>query len=500
MNVKHDSLTNIVESPLSKQKRAGRKIKKGIQIFHRMEESEPVSPTGQYFTSSVISISIIAVLESEIPIDDSQTMALLKHVFLPISTRFSSVMVTDKNGIKHWKKVEVKLQEHVHVPVFPQGKSPEFYEDCLTDYLSKIAIEQLPQSRPLWEIHIIKYPTKCAAGNLVFKLHHALGDGYSLMGALLSCLQRADNPAMPLTFPSLNPKIQTPDRNSICTSFSRAVSGVIDTVWDFGWSLLKSSVLEDDRTPIRSGDDGVEFRPITISTFTFSLHQIKQVKANLHVSINDVICGVVFLGIRLYMQTTNHELRNAQSTALVLLNTRNIGGYKSISEMVEPDAESPWGNQFAFLHVSVPELALQDPTNPLSFVLKTQKVIKRKRNSAAVVLTGKLLNTLRKYRGPEVTAKYIHSTLKNTSMTISNIMGPVERMALSNHPIKGLYFMVAGVPQNLTITIMSYMGQLRLAVGTENGLIDAPKFKSCVQNAFYTIFKAAVPPRPVKNK
>lgn len=61
-----------------------------------MEElyTEPVSPTGQYFTSSVISVSVIAVLESEIPIDDSQTIPLLKDLFLPINPRFSSLMVT----------------------------------------------------------------------------------------------------------------------------------------------------------------------------------------------------------------------------------------------------------------------------------------------------------------------------------------------------------------------------------------------------------------------
>jgi len=59
------------------------------------------------------------------------------------------------------------------------------------------------QSRPMWEIHIIKYPTSHAARNVIFKLHHSLGDGFSLMGALLSCLQRVDNPSLPLTFPSI---------------------------------------------------------------------------------------------------------------------------------------------------------------------------------------------------------------------------------------------------------------------------------------------------------
>lgn len=57
------------------------------------ESSEPVSPTGQYFNSSVLSICVLAVLDSDIPIDDSPALALLKDVFLPINPRFCSLMV-----------------------------------------------------------------------------------------------------------------------------------------------------------------------------------------------------------------------------------------------------------------------------------------------------------------------------------------------------------------------------------------------------------------------
>ncbi|XP_059277007.1 wax ester synthase/diacylglycerol acyltransferase 4-like [Lycium ferocissimum] len=461
------------------------------------EESFPVSPTGQYFTSSVLSISVICVLESEIPIDDSCTMTLLKDVFVPINPRFSSIMVRDKNGDKQWKKVDVNHKDHINVPIFPEGKSKEFYDNCFNEYITKIAMEQLPQSRPLWEIHIFKYPTTKSAGNLVFKLHHSLGDGFSLMGALLSCLQRGDDPSLPLTFPafnSTNPNLESGYKKRFCANVAQMVSGVVNTFLDFGWSLLKSTNLEDEKTPIRSGDEGVEFRPIDITTLEFSLDHLKQIKSNLKVTINDVICGVLFLGVRLYIEEMKYEQKNANSTALVLLNTRNIAGYKSVKEMWQTSNESKWGNQFAFLHVSVPKIDKEESSsNPLSFVFKAQDVIQRKRNSAAVIFTGKLLETLQKYRGPEVTAKYIHNTLKNSSMTISNMIGPMERMALANHPVKGLYFMVVGVPESLTITMMSYMGKLRVAVGTEKGLIDPQKFKFSIENAFDRIFKAAFP-------
>lgn len=102
------------------------------------------------------------------------------------------------------------------------------------------------------------------------------------------------------------------------------------------------------------------------------------------------------------MQETGKGFGDSQSTALVLLNTRNISGYKSVQEMLKPDDKTKWGNQFAFLHVAVPELVHDQSSDPLEFVAQAQKIIKRKRESLAVYLTGQSLETIRKFRGPEV--------------------------------------------------------------------------------------------------
>ncbi|KAE9445212.1 hypothetical protein C3L33_22892, partial [Rhododendron williamsianum] len=232
----------------------------------------PVSPNGHYFNSSVLSFCILGVLELEIPFDDSQSLTLLKNVFLPINPRFSSIMVGDKKGFKKWKRVEVKLEDHIKFPSFPAGMSPGFYDDYFNDYLSKISLDRFPQNRPLWEVHIIKYPTSNAAGHIIFKLHHALGNGYSLLGSLLSCLQRADNPSLPLTFPSRESSSTRDGKNNgIFRGLGRVFAGVANTVLDFGSTFVK-----DGWTPIRSGEDGVEFRPNVITTLTFSLDRVKQ--------------------------------------------------------------------------------------------------------------------------------------------------------------------------------------------------------------------------------
>jgi hypothetical protein len=95
-------------------------------------------------------------------------------------------------------------------------------------------------------------------------------------------VQRADNPSTPLTLPSRpnsGPKL---DNKSIAYARVLKIFPLIfNSLSDFGWSMLMSTLVEDDQTPIRSGDEGVEYRPITISTMTFSLDRIQHIKAKL---------------------------------------------------------------------------------------------------------------------------------------------------------------------------------------------------------------------------
>lgn len=105
----------------------------------------------------------------------------------------------------------------------------------------------------------------------------------------------------------------------------------------------------------------------------------------------------------MYMEEESYESRNANSTALVVFNTRNIGGYKSICDMVKPNAETLWGNQFTLSHVSIPKLSsVADSSNPVHFIMEVHKIIKRKKNSSAVYITGSIIECVRKFKGPEV--------------------------------------------------------------------------------------------------
>ncbi|KAF5201027.1 hypothetical protein FRX31_009384 [Thalictrum thalictroides] len=74
---------------------------------------------------------------------------------------------------------------------------------------------------------------------------------------------------------------------------------------------------------------------------------------------------------------------------------------------------------------------------------------------------------------------------------ITNLIGPNEKMAMAGHPVGSCYFIVAGLPQSLTFTTASWMGQLRITATLEKNFIDSQLFNSCMKDAFENIFQAA---------
>ena len=118
-------------------------------------------------------------------------------------------------------------------------------------------------------------------------------------------------------------------------------------------------------------------------------------------TVNDVITGIIFYGIQLYLQAAGQGTRPAEVTALVLLNTRAMRTYQPIKDMTRPNTKAPWGNHFAFLHVPVPTRSDPEKDDPLNSIRRAKKIIKAKRNSLGVYLTAGILELIQKIKGTE---------------------------------------------------------------------------------------------------
>ncbi|KAI3875356.1 hypothetical protein MKX03_027450 [Papaver bracteatum] len=245
---------------------------------------QPMSPSSQCFNTSILCYSILAFLEFESEIIDSKISQHLQKLLPILNPRFTSTVLRNDDGTQRWRKLNVDMvhldEDHIKVAEFPKGLTPKDYDKHLEDYAFAIHKEGFPEGKPLWQVHLIKYPTSNAVSTLIFKLHHVLGDGYSLMGILLSCLQRVDDPSLPITFPTSTKLLKKNTRN--CSQGLKFVSVCWNTVLDFGDSVIQSMLGEDDKTVIRSGKPGLESEPISISSISLSLQDISLVKSKVN--------------------------------------------------------------------------------------------------------------------------------------------------------------------------------------------------------------------------
>jgi len=102
------------------------------------------------------------------------------------------------------------------------------------------------------------------------------------------------------------------------------------------------------------------------------------------------------------MEEMNAKTKRANSTTVVMLNTRNIGGYQSLQEMQKPESKGLWGNQISFLQIPIPKVSQSKISNPLEFVWNSRELIKRKRRPFSIYLVALLMDLEMRLRGPEV--------------------------------------------------------------------------------------------------
>ncbi|KAI3871519.1 hypothetical protein MKW98_011574 [Papaver atlanticum] len=403
-------------------------------------------------------------------------------------------MERSKNGVVRWKKVVTQVEDHLIVPVFPSGLSRESYDEYLREYQSKISREKFSEDKPLWEVHLIKYPSLNGASTLICKVSHAIGDGYSLVSMFLKGCQRADDPSLPLTFPQLSLKRQGDDGKCTVIGMGKKMLGFMGT----------STCLEDQPSAIRkeaSTDMKTKlFRPFNIYSVTLSLEKVKQVKTKLGATVNDVITGLLSYTIHLYALrktgmdqyskdgSTTDSNSGGANTNMTLAAMRAFEGFANIEDMIRADA---WGNRSRSMFIKLPTFTNLEKVNPLDFIVKAKETMDRKKNSMMFYFIDKLLNTALWIWGQKGMEKLVYSSFKNARTMISSVIGPKEKMALYNHPINSFYFFTSGIPQSVAFFSVSYMEQLRLVVTMEKGFIDSKKFSSCVDAAFDDIFQAA---------
>ncbi|GAA0163319.1 hypothetical protein LIER_19215 [Lithospermum erythrorhizon] len=208
--------------------------------------------------------------------------------------------------------------------------------------------------KPLWELHLLM-AHQCA----IFRIHHALGDGISLMAAFLSVCPRADDP-------SLRPRME-----GIGSSGS-----VIRRRWN-------------------------------------SVEVVKMVWNSVE-TINDVLCGVISHGLSKYIDLQSPEVaqNGLQITGLAMINLRPQPSVQNrmirrwfavhdTYELMENKARTWRGNKVGI--ILLPVYNHKGGEDPLQYVKRAKEIIDKKKCSLDPICSYKIGELLMSCFGAKMT-------------------------------------------------------------------------------------------------
>uniref|UniRef100_A0A6B9MRS2 WSD1 n=1 Tax=Stipa capillacea TaxID=665497 RepID=A0A6B9MRS2_9POAL len=451
------------------------------------EEEEPVSPTGRLFREPHFSCYIVSVFGLGAPVDLPAVRAGLLAT-LARHPRFCSLQVLDeseKGARPKWVRTTVNLDDHVIVPDLDPTATSADPDRALEDYVSSLSARHMDHSRPLWELHVLDFPTTDASAAVALRVHHSLGDGVSLLSLLIACTRRADDPAALPELPAIGPPVPArrrppPPRLPLRPRLSLGVLAVI-AAWvvsllALAWrtavdvvcfAATAASVLGDPPTLFK-GAEGVEFRPKRFVNRTLGLDDVKYVKNAMNCTVNDVLLGVTSAALSRYYfrKTGESDRKNIKVRSTLLVNLRQTPGLHSLASMMESgkDNGAKWGNQLGYM---ILPFHIGNHDDVLEYVRKATKVARRKKSSMESVFTYWSADMIMKIFGIKAAASLCYGMMRNTTLSFSNMAGPSEQVVFYGHPIVYIAPSVYGHPHALTMHYQSYMNIIKLVLAVD---------------------------------
>lgn len=204
----------------------------------------------------------------------------------------------DDSGEKlKWVRTKVVIDDHVIVPdiraesggdgggIGGIGGSASSADKVVEDYVSYLSTVPMDASRPLWELHVLNLRTFEAAAVAVFRIHHSLGDGLSLISLLLACTRRTADPTSLPTLPEPRLPLPPPPRPNALLDGILFMWALMVLTWntavDLFVLLASSAWLKDTPTPLKGGA-GTELRRKRFVHGTLRLDDVKEIKNSMN--------------------------------------------------------------------------------------------------------------------------------------------------------------------------------------------------------------------------
>ncbi|KAK2665049.1 hypothetical protein Ddye_003623 [Dipteronia dyeriana] len=501
-----------------------------------VSDDEPLTPAGRLFLHPEMNTIIHCVIGLQQPLDVDQVKSVVGSSFMVQHPRFTSLMVRDRQGMEHWRKIQIEIDRHIiladHHPLTTAADDGteggvDSSSRAVSDYLAELSVSTpLSTDKPLWEVHVLT-----AHNCVILRIHHALGDGISLMSMFLAtCRKAAETESIPSMGVGGGDRKKSSSRSVLGRNWREILLGFVKMVvfsLVFAVEFLLRIWVSDRKTPIIGGA-GVELWPRKLAVASFRLEDMKAVKkAVAGATINDVLFGVVSSGLSRYLDHRSpNALRNGlRLTGLAMVNLREQPGLQvhfslpppclwfvvleikyrnsicfvkmamaffgqELSDLMKSNSGSPWGNKFGML--LLPVYYHKSSGNPLDYLRRAKTMIDRKKQSLEGHLSYNIGNILMSCFGPKVAWILNYRIMCNTSFTISNVIGPHDEITIAGVPVTYLRANTSSLPHALTMHMVSYAGRADMQMLVAKDIIPDPEFLAkCFQDALLEMKEAA---------
>ncbi len=400
------------------------------------------------------------------PLDRERVAQLLTERMINLFPRFSQ-RVVDDHGL-WWEDVEdFNILDRIHELTLPEPAGRVELEKAVGDQVSV----PLSWERPLWDMYLIdRY--EGGGGAAIFRMHHAIADGFSLVRVLLSltddlslepvdispvseehggwadlvgdvvrgALSLATHPqAMPKKVLGLASPVHLIDLAHTVVSDTTAVGKLL--------------LLPPDHHTVLKGPLGYDKQ--TAWTDPISLDDVKRAAKASEATINDLLLAAVAGALRTYLVRRRSPVVDVR--AMVPFNLRPL----------DKPLSAELGNKFGLVYLTLPVKAATHQER----LDQTKHRMRAIKNSAEGVVAFGMLEILGSAPDPVEKLAIKIFTAKGTGV-MTNVPGPRQPVTLAGSRMLGtIGWGPTSGDLGLGVAISSYAGEITVGFCVDKGLI-----------------------------
>ena len=346
-------------------------------------------------------------------------------------------------GTPHWVEApEIDVSAHVHRLSLPAPGD----EAALARLIGELASRPLDRERPLWAIYFIERHEACGLTCppvVLVRLHHAVGDGVSLMRLLMSLTDHDSDPPKAVGQPV------APRPHGIVQLGRMAAEHTA--------ALARMLLLPGDPETAFRGPLGPEKR--VAWTRPLGLARMRAIAERHGAKLNDVLVAVVAGAIRRYLRTHDALPPIAELRALVPLFLRGHGDGESL------------GNHFGLVFIPL-LVGIPDPHERVKASKARNDIVKGSPDAMVALEVLAVMGAA----GPGVEGLGIDIFTRKASCMITNVPGPTRPLRMAGRRIADMisFAPVAG-HVSTGITMVTYAEEVRLGIIADAGRIPDPE-------------------------